>query len=415
MPRSHISPRKQSKSKNPRDTPAMRQFRGFKEAYPDCVLFFRMGDFYEMFDEDAHTVHKALGLTLTQRSSGIPMAGIPWHAAEGYLHKMIVQGYRVAVCDQIQDPAEAKGVVERAVTRVLTPGTLIDESLLDAGMANTTAFITIDHAANLATIATAELSTGRFEVLRTDPSSIVDEVSRLGPSELLVTESCSEHPAIARAAAATGCAITRRPDWTTNTDEGERLLRSHWDVGTLEGWGFQRGDVCTAPQADCCDSYSTHDRAMINPLPTCSRRYCGTFRASCELMPRHYGTSKSNARCEPDRPMGPCSTHCSRASPRWAAACSVTGCASRSPSLMQSQPGTTWSQLSSPTAMRETISLTPLAESRTSPVSRDGPLWAAQRHVILPPLATPSDNSPPCRSGSTLYQPPRPFSHPLVI
>ena len=109
----------------------MRQFRGFKEAYPDCVLFFRMGDFYEMFDEDAHTVHKALGLTLTQRSTGIPMAGIPFHAAEGYLHRMIAQGFRVAVCDQVQDPSEAKGVVDRAVTRVLTPGTLVDESLLE--------------------------------------------------------------------------------------------------------------------------------------------------------------------------------------------------------------------------------------------------------------------------------------------
>ncbi|MBT4767381.1 MAG: DNA mismatch repair protein MutS [Phycisphaerae bacterium] len=290
MPRSHISPRKQSKSKNPRDTPAMRQFRGFKEAYPDCVLFFRMGDFYEMFDEDAHTVHKALGLTLTQRSSGIPMAGIPWHAAEGYLHKMIVQGYRVAVCDQIQDPAEAKGVVDRAVTRVLTPGTLIDESLLDAGMANTTAFITIDDAADLATIATAELSTGRFEVLRTDPNSIVDEVSRLGPSELLVTESCSEHPAIVRAIAATGCAITKRPDWTTSTDEGERLLRSHWDVGTLEGWGFQRGDICIGAAGGLLrfllDTRPGDDQPLAHLQPPHLRDISGVMRIDASTL-RH--------------------------------------------------------------------------------------------------------------------------------
>jgi len=222
----------------------MRQYRRFKKSHPDCVLFFRMGDFYEMFDEDAHTVHQALGLTLTQRSSGIPMAGIPWHAAEGYLHKMITQGYRVAVCDQIQDPAEAKGVVDRAVTRVLTPGTLIDESLLDAGMANTTSLVTIEPAADCAIIATAELSTGRFEVLRVDPGSLVDELSRLGPSELLVTESYSEHPAIARAVAATGCALTRRPDWTTHLDEAARLLCEHWSVGTLEGWGFEARDPC---------------------------------------------------------------------------------------------------------------------------------------------------------------------------
>ena len=111
-----------------RQTPAMRQFARFKRQHPDCVLFFRMGDFYEMFDDDAVLAHKALGITLTQRTEGIPMAGVPYHAVEGYLRRMIEQGYRVAVCEQIQDPKEAKGVVDRAVTRVLTPGTLVDES-----------------------------------------------------------------------------------------------------------------------------------------------------------------------------------------------------------------------------------------------------------------------------------------------
>ena len=101
----------------------MRQYRRFKEAHPGCILFFRMGDFYEMFDEDAQLTHRVLGLTLTERTSGIPMAGVPFHAAEGYLRRLITQGYRVAVCEQVQDAAEAKGVVDRAVTRVLTPGT----------------------------------------------------------------------------------------------------------------------------------------------------------------------------------------------------------------------------------------------------------------------------------------------------
>ncbi|MHC4347798.1 MAG: MutS N-terminal domain-containing protein, partial [Planctomycetota bacterium] len=110
-------------------TPAMRQYARFKAMYPECVLFFRMGDFYEMFHEDAVLAHKALGITLTQRTEGIPMAGVPYHAVENYLRRMIDAGYRVAVCDQVQDPREATGVVERAVTRVLTPGTLVDEAL----------------------------------------------------------------------------------------------------------------------------------------------------------------------------------------------------------------------------------------------------------------------------------------------
>ncbi|MFG0293546.1 MAG: DNA mismatch repair protein MutS, partial [Phycisphaerales bacterium JB050] len=117
-------------------TPAMRQFEAFKQRYPDCILFFRMGDFYEMFGEDAVTCSRALGITLTERSPGQPMAGVPHHSVESYLRRMIEQGYRVAMCDQIQDPREAKGVVERAVTRVLTPGTLVDDEHLDGGRAH---------------------------------------------------------------------------------------------------------------------------------------------------------------------------------------------------------------------------------------------------------------------------------------
>ena len=106
------------------DTPAMRQFHRFKKQHPDCVLFFRMGDFYEMFYDDAELAHRVLGVTLTQRTEGVPMAGVPYHAVENYLRRMIEAGYRVAVCDQVEDPAQAKGVVKRDVTRVITPGTL---------------------------------------------------------------------------------------------------------------------------------------------------------------------------------------------------------------------------------------------------------------------------------------------------
>src|SRR4051794_36123764 len=119
-------------------TPAMRQYQQFKAQHPDYVLFFRMGDFYEMFWEDAKTANKVLGVTLTSRSRGgldaedaIPMSGVPFHAVDGYLRRMIAAGYKVAICEQTEDPSQAKGLIKREVVRLMTPGTLTDEPLLD--------------------------------------------------------------------------------------------------------------------------------------------------------------------------------------------------------------------------------------------------------------------------------------------
>jgi len=116
-------------------TPAMRQYLEFKKKYPDAILFFRMGDFYETFYEDAETCSRVLGLVLTSRNKGsdnpVPLAGLPFHAVDGYLKKMIQAGYKVAVCEQIEDPKLAKGVVKRDVVRIVTPGTLTDDMLLN--------------------------------------------------------------------------------------------------------------------------------------------------------------------------------------------------------------------------------------------------------------------------------------------
>src|SRR5579862_7449171 len=124
-------------------SPAMRQYQQFKTQYPGYVLFFRMGDFYEMFWEDAQLASKTLGVALTSRSRGglgaedaIPMAGVPFHAVENYLRKMIAAGHKVAICEQMEDPAQAKGVIQREVVRLMTPGTLTDDTLLDGGSDN---------------------------------------------------------------------------------------------------------------------------------------------------------------------------------------------------------------------------------------------------------------------------------------
>ena len=174
---------------DPRDTPAMRQYYRFKREYPDCVLLFRIGDFYEMFDDDAVRVSKAIGLTLTQRTEGVPMAGVPFHQLETYLRKLIDRGFRVAVAEQTQDPSEAKGVIERAVDRVLTPGTLVDESLLAPDASRTLAAVCFldsgEDPSGRAAGAVVDLSTGRFRVIAATAAGLADELARHSVGELL--------------------------------------------------------------------------------------------------------------------------------------------------------------------------------------------------------------------------------------
>ncbi|MDG2423688.1 MAG: DNA mismatch repair protein MutS [Phycisphaerales bacterium] len=229
--------RRSNARRDPRDTPAMRQYARFKKDNPGCVLFFRMGDFYEMFDEDAKLTHEVLGLTLTERTSGIPMAGVPYHAAEGYIRRLIEQGYRVAVCEQIQDPSEAKGVVDRAVTRVLTPGTLVDETLLDDGVANIAAAVVPD--GDDVMVAWAELSTGMIHVRLMSASGAPDELVRIGPSEIIHPESMDEtHPLLARLGELLEATRSPRPDWTFAPAEAADTLKRQYQVGTLEAWAL---------------------------------------------------------------------------------------------------------------------------------------------------------------------------------
>ena len=226
-------------------TPAMRQYARFKAQHPDCVLFFRMGDFYEMFHEDAVLAHRTLGITLTQRTRGVPMAGVPYHAVESYLRRMIDAGYRVAVCDQIQDAAEARGVVDRAVTRVLTPGTLVDEALLDEGRANRVVAIDlIGGDPPAAVLGVIELSTGTFELLDVPPEAVLDEVVRIAPTELLYAEtSDGDVPAtIESIRQVLGVALTPRPPWTFRIAEARECLQEHFGVTTLDGFGIADDD-----------------------------------------------------------------------------------------------------------------------------------------------------------------------------
>jgi DNA mismatch repair protein MutS len=211
----------------------MQQYRRFKDAHPECVLFFRMGDFYEMFDEDARTVSNAIGLTLTKRGNGLDMAGVPHHAAEGYMRRMVEQGFRVAVCEQLQDPADAKGVVERGVTRIVTPGTLVDDSLLQDSQTNLLCALQTHE--NNVYISVCEISTGLFELHTTTFDRIEDALERLGVAEVIVPEddealiSKVEHQAIS---------LTKRPSWHFDIHEGSELLKRQFRVTTLAGFGI---------------------------------------------------------------------------------------------------------------------------------------------------------------------------------
>jgi DNA mismatch repair protein MutS len=219
-------------------SPFMAQYMAAKADHPDALLFFRMGDFYELFFEDARKAAAALAITLTKRGQhhgeDIPMAGVPVHAADGYLAKLIRAGFRVAVCEQLEDPAEARkrggrAIVKRAVVRVVTPGTVTEDALLEARRANMLAAAVIEEGA--AALAWAEVSTGAFCVLACEAGRLGDEIAALGPAELLCID------AQAQRFEAAGVTLTPRPSVKADARGAERRLKALFEVRTLEAFG----------------------------------------------------------------------------------------------------------------------------------------------------------------------------------
>lgn len=217
-------------------TPMMQQYEQAKSQNPGTLLLFRMGDFYELFHEDAVTASRLLGLTLTSRDKQVPMAGFPHHALETQLKKLIEAGQCVAICEQVEDPAEAKGLVRREVVRVVSPGTLTDEGLLDPRRANrvAAAFLSRDRLA----LAWAELSTGQFCAGEVAASRALEEIARLEPAELIWPESHAQdlvdhlRPTLPR------LTLTLRPDWQFKGETALPCLLEHFGVRTLTGFGF---------------------------------------------------------------------------------------------------------------------------------------------------------------------------------
>jgi DNA mismatch repair protein MutS len=238
----------------------MRQYRSFKEQYPGYLLLFRMGDFYETFYEDAKTASRVLGLALTSRSKGpsaVPLAGIPYHALDGYLTRLVKAGLRVAICEQVEDPKQAAGLVKRDVVRLVTPGTLTDDALLDQREGNYLAAVFCPGGADTpqaahrrgggATVgvAWAELSSGAFWTMLAPADHLTDELVRIGPAEVLIPEGSAIDTAGFRESLrqCASAVATSRPPWAFDPTAAVTTLKDHFRTTTLEGFGFPAWDA----------------------------------------------------------------------------------------------------------------------------------------------------------------------------
>jgi len=223
-------------------TPMMRQYLAIKAEHPDMLVFYRMGDFYELFHDDAKRAAKLLDITLTSRGKSggnpIPMAGVPYHAVEGYLAKLVRKGESVAICEQVGDPATSKGPVERAVTRIVTPGTLTDEALLAETRDNLVASVFAQ--GDAIGLAWLDLAGGRFQLTEVpDLEAVLGEVERLRPAELIVDEEQTLGDSFRE-----NIRVTRRPPWHFELDSATRLLCAQFGTRDLSGFGceeFSRG------------------------------------------------------------------------------------------------------------------------------------------------------------------------------
>lgn len=248
-------------------TPSMAQYLEIKAANPDSLLWYRMGDFYELFFEDAVAASQALSIVLTKRGRhqglDIPMCGVPVHRADEYLQRLIRQGFRVAVCEQLEDPAEArkrgaKSVVKRDVVRLVTPGTITEDALLDAKARNyltaiylaTPSSIAITHASARIAVASIDISSGDVEVGEVSGADLPGELARLAPGEILAADSLLSDATMRQILQSVGAASTPVPDAYFSSTSGARDFKARLGVGDLDGFGtFSRAELAAVGAA----------------------------------------------------------------------------------------------------------------------------------------------------------------------
>lgn len=233
-------------------TPMMQQYLRVKMEHPHSLMFYRMGDFYELFFDDAHKAAKLLGITLTHRgkTSGkpIPMAGVPYHAAEGYLARLVKKGETVVICEQIGE-VTGKGPVERGVVRIITPGTLTDDALLNSHQSSNLVALCLQQ--NQIGIALLDLSAGIFKVQQMDylPEQLAIELSRLMPSEIVVDEDIVDPNIIEQVKKQLDCPVTKRPNVDFNLNNAQKTLCDQFAVSSLSGFGIDHLPLAKAAAA----------------------------------------------------------------------------------------------------------------------------------------------------------------------
>jgi DNA mismatch repair protein MutS len=240
-------------------TPMMVQYLKIKADYPDMLVFYRMGDFYELFMQDAMDAAKLLDITLTYRgkSNGepIPMCGMPYHSVDPYLAKLVKLGQSIAICEQVGDPKTSKGPVERKVMRIITPGTVTEEALMDAH--NESLLVCVYGNKSGYGIAASELSSGRVLVLETtDKETLLAQIERLSPSELLLEEN---HPLSEEL---TQYPLTQRPSWDFDKDTALLTLTQHYKTHDLKGFGIENSSIAINALG-CLFNYIQHTQKCV--------------------------------------------------------------------------------------------------------------------------------------------------------
>ena len=224
-------------------TPMMQQYLKTKEEYKDCILFYRLGDFYEMFFDDAILVSKELELTLTGKNCGMgeraPMCGVPYHAVEGYLNRLVANGHKVAICEQVEDPKTAKGIVKREVIRIVTPGTNMDAQALDETKNNY--LMCIVYMEDKYGIGLTDVSTGEFYVTEVDSErKLMDEIHKFSPSEIICNESFYMSGVdLEDMRHRLGIMIYSLEAWYFSDETTITTLKNHFKVNSLEGLGLK--------------------------------------------------------------------------------------------------------------------------------------------------------------------------------
>jgi len=228
-----------------KDTPMMRQYREIKRQYEDAILFFRLGDFYEMFFDDAKIAAQELDIVLTSREAGkgkkVPMAGVPYHAAESYISKLIRRGYKIAICEQVEDPETAKGLVRREVVRVITPGTVMENELLEDKSNNF--LVALAREGDRVGLAVVDYSTGEFMVTEFSPPNVEnktrDEIGRLSPAECLVGPGVAGDRQFTANLEKYGISVTVGHEWDFSYPAAYDKLTAHFKTSSLRGFGCE--------------------------------------------------------------------------------------------------------------------------------------------------------------------------------